>query len=206
MFMLYAIPLGLLLGWVFGGKIEGLAQARLRFTPLFILAMLVRVVMFETPLGETAWGRAAVPWVNIGVPAALLVVLLPSLQHWGVRLAVLGVACNLLAITANGGWMPLQPDLLIQIKGEAAGQAAIEELARGDEATNVMLAMEQTRLVALTDIFALPAWVPFPNVFSIGDVLTLLGITLWIIEMMRTRDSNASDPGLSLATVGSVPG
>jgi hypothetical protein len=37
----------------------------------------------------------------------------------------------------------------------------------------------------LTDIFALPAWLPFANVFSIGDVLIGVGIVLVIVKAMR---------------------
>jgi hypothetical protein len=40
-------------------------------------------------------------------------------------------------------------------------------------------------LVPLTDIYALPAWVPLANVFSIGDVLIGLGIVVVIAIGMR---------------------
>ena len=40
----------------------------------------------------------------------------------------------------------------------------------------------------LTDIFALPAWLPFANVFSIGDVLIGVGIAVVIALAMR-RDA-----------------
>ena len=35
------------------------------------------------------------------------------------------------------------------------------------------------------DIFALPSWLPFANVFSIGDVLIGLGIVAAIVIAMR---------------------
>jgi hypothetical protein len=34
----------------------------------------------------------------------------------------------------------------------------------------------------------LPAWVPFTNVFSIGDVLIALGVVIVIVSAMRRRD------------------
>jgi hypothetical protein len=39
----------------------------------------------------------------------------------------------------------------------------------------------------LTDIFTLPPWVPFANVFSIGDVLIGLGVVVVIALGMRQR-------------------
>ena len=38
----------------------------------------------------------------------------------------------------------------------------------------------------LTDIFALPAWLPFSNVFSVGDILIGLGVVIVIATAMRT--------------------
>jgi hypothetical protein len=37
----------------------------------------------------------------------------------------------------------------------------------------------------LTDIFALPGWLPFANVFSIGDVLIGVGLVVVIAAGMR---------------------
>jgi hypothetical protein len=41
-------------------------------------------------------------------------------------------------------------------------------------------------LALLTDIFAVPAWVPFANVFSVGDVLIAIGIAVAIAATMRS--------------------
>ena len=43
----------------------------------------------------------------------------------------------------------------------------------------------------LTDIFALPAWLPLHNVFSIGDVLIGVGVAVVIVVGMRR---GAADP------------
>ena len=42
-------------------------------------------------------------------------------------------------------------------------------------------------LAPLTDIFALPSWLPFSNVFSIGDVLIAGGIAVAIVVAMHRR-------------------
>ena len=43
----------------------------------------------------------------------------------------------------------------------------------------------RARAPPLTDIFAMPAWLPFANVFSIGDVLIGVGVAATIALAMR---------------------
>ena len=40
-------------------------------------------------------------------------------------------------------------------------------------------------LAPLTDIFALPTWLPFTNIFSIGDLLIGVGVVVVIVTAMR---------------------
>ena len=41
-------------------------------------------------------------------------------------------------------------------------------------------------LAPLTDVFALPRWLPFSNVFSIGDVIIAVGVMTAIVLAMRS--------------------
>ena len=52
--------------------------------------------------------------------------------------------------------------------------------------------LEDPALAPLTDIFALPSWVPFHNVFSVGDVLIAAGIVVVIAMGMRRGASSAT--------------
>ena len=45
--------------------------------------------------------------------------------------------------------------------------------------------MADPALRPLTDIFALPTWIPFANVFSVGDVLIGVGVAIVIAVGMR---------------------
>ena len=75
----------------------------------------------------------------------------------------LGAASNFVAIMANGGYMPAALDAL-----QAHGKVTSTVYSNSVVAQNPALA-------PLTDIFALPAWLPFANVFSVGDVPGLGG-------------------------------
>jgi hypothetical protein len=62
-------------------------------------------------------------------------------------------------------------------------------LGRGEPTTySNSTILAEPALRPLTDIFVLPAWVPFTNVFSIGDVLIALGVVIVIVSAMRRRD------------------
>ena len=83
---------------------------------------------------------------------------------------------NLVAIVANGGYMPADPAALT-----ALGAAHPTAYSNSTIVPDPVLA-------PLTDIFALPTWVPFSNVFSIGDVLIGVGVGIVIVTAMRAWD------------------
>ena len=94
----------------------------------------------------------------------------------GLWLIGLGGACNAIAIAANNGVMPAHPDALatagiIQVPGEFANSAAVVD----------------PKLWFLGDVFALPAGWPMANVFSIGDILLLVGAFVLLHRQSRSR-------------------
>ena len=95
----------------------------------------------------------------------------------GCRSSPIGAGCNLAAIVANGGAMPADPAALAAAGVDTAGY------------TNSVVTADPA-LRPLTDIFAMPAWLPFANVFSIGDVLIGVGVA----ATDRARDA-AMAPG-----------
>jgi hypothetical protein len=48
-------------------------------------------------------------------------------------------------------------------------------------------AVTDPALWPLTDVFALPSWVPLANVFSVGDVMIGAGIAVVIVLALRRR-------------------
>ena len=174
-FILYAIPVGLVAGWLLGGRLDGLATVRFRLAPLAILALVVQLVLFS-PVADglsADVGRA----IYVASTALVLLVVIANLRLTGVPLVVLGAACNLAAILANGGAMPASPGALAAI-GAGIGPRTASTI------------VPHPALEPLTDVFATPAWLPLANVFSIGDVLIGVGIAVAIAAAMR-RETRA---------------
>jgi hypothetical protein len=179
-FILYAIPLGMVAGLLLGGKLGRLADLRLRWAPLALLGLVVQVALFTEPIGA-AVGDAA-PAIYVASTAAVLIAVLRDVTVPGMALIAIGAGSNLAAILANGGYMPADPVAL----------ASVIELTPG-YSNSVIVADPALR--PLTDIFALPAAFPFANVFSVGDILIGIGVAATIAIAMRARPADSAGMG-----------
>jgi hypothetical protein len=179
MFILYAIPVGIVLGYLAGGRLERLNGIRLHWVPLILVGLAIQIVIFSE-LGGRLVGAAG-PATYIASTAAVFVAVLRNLRIPGIAVVAVGAGCNLAAIAANGGWMPAEPTALVSVGGLAGGY------------TNSVV-VANPPLHPLSDLFALPAWLPFANVFSVGDVLIGLGVVATIVLAMR-RSTPAAPPG-----------
>lgn len=182
MFMLYSIVIGIALGLLLGGKLGRLAELRLAWIPLAILALFVQTVLFT----ETVW-FAIVEWVPYIYVLSMVVILavvmrnVPRLPLLGI--VAVGTASNLAAIVANGGYMP--------VTAQALGVAEPEQTLYGG---NSILTAEPV-LPLLADRFAMPEWLPLATAFSIGDVLIALGLMAAVVTAMRAAPAVAAGPG-----------
>ncbi|MFP5342755.1 MAG: DUF5317 domain-containing protein [Candidatus Limnocylindria bacterium] len=174
MFILYAIPIGLLGGWLAGGRLERLSSVPFAWAWLAMAGLLVQVVLFSGLVEDLDDGLGAA--VYVASTAAVLVAVVRNVRLAGMPLVMAGAAANLLAIVANGGVMPTTVDAL-----RAAG------LDPTDGFSNSAVVADPA-VAPLTDVFALPPWVPLANVFSVGDVLIAIGVALVIALGMRAPE------------------
>lgn len=175
MFILYAIPIGIIVGYLIGGRLERLATIQFRWAWLAVAGLLVQLVLFSGSLDDLL-GPDAGAVIYVASTAAVLVAVLRNIRLPGVPLVAIGAIANLVAIVANGGIMPTTREALA-----AAGLSPQDGLSNSAVVADPALAV-------LTDIFAVPAWLPMANVFSIGDVLIGLGVIVVIALGMRATD------------------
>jgi hypothetical protein len=172
MFILYAIPIGMVAGFLLRGRFDRLADLRLRWAPLALLGLVVQLALFSDAVGG-AMGDTA-PAIYVASTAAVLIAVLRNVAVPGMTLIALGAASNLVAIVANGGYMPADPAALAAIGGIEPGYS-----------NSVIVADPVLR--PLTDLYALPAEFPLANVFSVGDILIGIGVAAAIVIAMRGR-------------------
>jgi hypothetical protein len=162
--MALALPLlaGLALAPLLGGRWSRLADLRLRGVPLLYAAITLQLIAF--PVSALPWrtpDRAAVTlWlVSYGLFALAAA---RNLLVAGVPLVAAGMLSNLAAILTNGGHMPALP-------------AALRDAGLHFEQSRNSTALATPHLPWLVDRWAAPDWVPFANVYSVGDVVIALG-------------------------------
>jgi hypothetical protein len=174
-FILYSLFIGLAIGFGLGGKAAGLSELTFRWRYAVLAGIATQVLLFSTPLNEMV-GRLGAP-IYVASTALVLAAILVNRQITGMPVVALGAISNLSAIVANGGYMPADPGAMA-----ALGQAIPESYSNSALVTNPVL-------WPLTDIFALPGWLPFANVFSIGDVVIGIGVVVVIAAAMRGAPS-----------------
>ena len=156
------IAFGLVLGLVIGGRLERLADIRLRFLPLLFLAVIVRFAT-ETLLGFglDLWDALRVLLLG-GAYGLLLFTLWHNRTYPGLALAFVGIASNTLVIVANGGRMPVwQP--AFDASGLAGPLNSVLHVMVDGTGPDFLL-----RLGPLGDVIPIPIW-PVQNVASLGD-------------------------------------
>jgi hypothetical protein len=171
-------------------RIKRLASVRLRHIELVWVALVVQLMLFEWFARRISMGvTEAVHYLTY----ALTVVFIVLNRHVpGAWLIALGTACNLAAIVANGGSMPASMSAW-----ERAGLRPIPP-----EVFENSSALSDPNLGFLGDIFAVPASWPLSNVFSIGDVLIVIGGTYLAHQCCRRRP--AAEPEGTLNTTESL--
>lgn len=179
MFILYGVVIGLLIGAVSGGSAARLGGLRLRWGHVAMLGMVAQLLLFSSPLGE-ALGSLA-PAVYMITNGVVLAAVARNLPIPGLPLVLIGGGANLLAMVANGGYMPVS-----RAAAEAMGHVSSTGYSNS-------ALLEHVQLAPLTDIFAMPAWLPAANVFSVGDVLIFVGVALAIAAGMHGRGPRIDD-------------
>jgi Family of unknown function (DUF5317) len=176
--MALALPLlaGLAISPLLGGRWSQLARLEVKRLPLFYVGIALQIAAF--PIHVLPWRTPDQPAVTLWLASYALFATgaAANLKIPGVPLVLIGMLSNLAAIVANGGHMPALP---------AALRGAGLHFAQSRNST----LMNHPNLPWIVDRWAVPHWVPWGNVFSIGDVLIAAGG--FILAVAATRLSPA---------------
>ena len=180
MILLLAVLGGALAGWArawAGGR--HYRPASLSYTWLVAAAVLPQGLAFYFPLTRDIIPDGVVRFLLIGSQAGLLVFVWLNRRQPGFWILGMGLALNLLVISANGGLMPISPETVAQLIPDHPPDAWQTGVRLG-WSKDVILPSAGTNLWWLSDRFLLPAWFPQRVAFSIGDVLIALG-AFWLL-------------------------
>jgi hypothetical protein len=175
----------LILPLLLGGKPARLAAVELRYVGLIVAALAVQILIVQLLTGPETLLRAA----HIATYIAALWFMIANRRIPGLWLVGLGAVLNGVTITLNGGTLPARLGAL--------RSAGIDTRADGFVNTG---ALAHPHLGFLGDVFAIPAPLPLANVFSIGDILIVLGAGIVAWRVLGTRWTTAWTPGPEAAS------
>ena len=180
MLFFFVIPIGLLIGFLSGGRLSGLGKLRLRWIPLVLIALVIQLLIFPSFTSTAIFPFAKVP-LHILSYVLLAVWIAANIRITPVVLLSLGAICNFSVLIANGGFMPAS----INAVRNAGLPFLAERLMNEGTYANLICMSSSTRLNFLGDVLYLPRWIPFSAAFSIGDLLILLALIWLIVKGMR---------------------
>ena len=194
--LLVSVVLSVTVAWIRGGKLGQLGEITFRLwwaIPLVALAQSIVVRFAHTPSQMRLWHPR--PTVMIASYVALWVVVWRNRHLPGMRVVLVGVTFNLLAIAANGGYMPITADALAQIgAGNAAFQMPVGSVIAGSK--DVLLARQSALFWMLGDVLVIPEPFPWPAAVSVGDILLSFGVFWLVVQTMRpSPDSSGLSNG-----------
>lgn len=163
MIVLAAVALMVAAVPVTGGSLRAFAHLRLRFVWLIWVCLLVQVLAGLVAAQMRSAEVAALLHVATFAPAGFFI--WANRQLPGALVMAFGGALNLAAIAANGGVMPARP--------AAWSAAGLPDVS--DEVYANSMPLPDATLWFLGDVFFIPDGWPLANVFSIGDVLLVVG-------------------------------
>lgn len=148
------------------GRVTALADVPLRRPGLAFTAILIQVLVISVLPGGSKGLHEGLHMLSYGLLGAFA---FANRRIAGVPVIALGGLLNFIAIAANGGVMPADPETIASFS---------HRVAEGDFANSQVLA--HPRLQFLGDVFAIPASWPLHNVFSIGDIVLVLGVAMLV--------------------------
>jgi Family of unknown function (DUF5317) len=172
--LVFPVLAGVVVGLLFNGKLSRFAALPLRAPWLFLLAIVIQVIAF--PFGVLPWrtGQTTATLLWLASFALLVAAATVNRKIRGVPLVAVGLLSNVAAVLANGGTMPVLPE-------------AMHTAGRVDPMVANSTADATPNLPLLVDRWAAPDWIPYANVYSIGDVLIAVGAVVIVLAAMGAR-------------------
>jgi hypothetical protein len=177
----------LVLPGLLGGRLGRLARVGLRHTGWLTLALLAQVFVLQAFADPHGLLRVALEAAHVITYLVAAWFLWENRAVPGLWAIATGALSNGVTIAVNGGTLPARPGAL-----RSAGLDVVMDGFANSAA------MSHPRLALLGDIFAIPARFPLANVFSVGDVLIVLGAGIASIRICGTAWTAPWRPPLPL--------
>jgi len=169
--ILTSIPLAVVVGYLLGGRLKGLASASLRWPVVALAGVGLQFFPAEGTPGYIAL---------LASFACLIAFAVANTRQPGFVLIYVGLALNLTVIAINQG-MPVTRSALV-----SSGQRETLTELRKEPSAKHHLANERDSLLFLADVIPVPP--PVAQAISIGDIAAHFGVAWFVIRGMQRRE------------------
>jgi hypothetical protein len=173
LFFAIFILLGIIIGYLCGGRLNNLKYVHIRMIYLPIAALVFSVIANKMDMYALRH--------FVSYPLIIVFLFFNIKETKAFLFAGIGLLSNFIVITANNFYMPVSN----KIEELRVFLNAYNMLING-EITGYALATEQTKLYFLADIFYIPFW-PKLGFFSIGDIILGIGGMLCVVAFMKKK-------------------
>ena len=164
-----------------GGRLSRVGE--LRFNAVWTIGVALAIQVFVISLIEHAIPSSVAAGLHLLSYALGIVFIWANRRIAGMTILVVGGMLNLVAIAANGGVMPASTSAL-ETAGIPYNTGTFENSGP----------VEDAAFWFFGDVFAVLEGVPFANVFSIGDVILIVGGAVFLHSTARSRLSRQPAP------------
>ena len=174
-----SLVLGIVLGLIVGGKLENLAAVKLRLVQALFFGLFLRyAVQYAIENGNDVASGLRLPLFALAF-LFLLAGLWANREQPGIVLAFVGILLNAIAVTTNGGYMPVwQPSIIAAGLPINEFGSAFHKVV-GFSATGGIPTSFLAQAGPLGDIIPIPT-PGLRNVASIGDVFLSAGLAFFL--------------------------
>ncbi len=187
MILAYAIFFLVILALLLRRDLSALGQISYR-GGWITMALIIGLFFLQAALVIYVPGQSLWQIVVLNASQIALVLLFLLNQHVpGAKLFALGIALNALVMLANGGMMPLTPEMSHFVHPDRS----IVEQTRPSNSKNILLPRSETNLWILSD--NIPITLPWRRTaVSLGDILLVVGVAQFIFQA-TARKKNWAD-------------
>lgn len=167
-----------------GGSVNNLKNIRFKHSWLVLVALAIKIITNSNLRFSLGVSDAMAPVLYTTSLALITLFITLNIRLRGIAMVGLGLAGNLLAIAANGGYMPVKREYLC-LTAATAGE--LDKINQGLPLYNHIATGAHTKLYYLCDIILMPNGILISRIFSIGDVLITIGGSIFIWTYLKSR-------------------
>ncbi len=188
MLLLFLIIAAFLLAILKYRNIKNIENKNIKFYWLILLGFVIQIAIFNEKFAQSELNYLT-PVLYILSLIVLLIFLLTNFKEYnGIKVTTAGFILNIMVILANKGYMP-QSLKQLAISGQTE---KIKLLMKYGHFYNATVMSAKTRLNLLGDRILLSMFGKFKTVYSIGDIIIMIGIAIFVFELFAP-DKNAGE-------------